>query len=639
MSFNYNNFKKSYENIKKFGFSKKKRDKINDYNELLNKFESNDVQIEYKKTLKYIHSIITKNNLWTKKPIKPDEILGTFLSTYLMENHSNKIYEYRTGLINIVFAAQKLLDIFDKLSLFKDENLLIESDLLSLYVDNLYEYINLEKIFKSQDYNSEKKGYITTLDSIVEELNNKITNPYKSIKRYKLLAQLDLFRNKLINIKCYDIIYKFDSKYSELLLEINNAANNDFFSIGLEPVSNELTFHEILIDPGYNAQIDDDNDPNKSILQKTFLENLQKEILNNPPIYERTINALYKIKKSIIEVSNSSKLKLDKVINNNVIFQFEKGIYKYEDFIIISSNIINIICDIEEYEEKIETNQLWLLFKNNLEVADYLIYSKKIYLLLQFILTQVNNLRIYFKNKKIKLLKSITENNINYLITYETNNFKIDNIKKTQTWLKNILISNPELIKNDDRKKIIILALVNISSDYKGVDCPETLLLDKKRLYNLTMDFNKYILISEIILITRKYLSDKNIINKIIKVLLKLNIYNDNFIQKSVIIISTIINSKYLIDIEIEINNFILNKDNTIKKFLSEIWYKAIEGTNIELSNTKKIVDEFTESDLFEPLWPNIVNSITLLNKIAQINILVHGKLYESIIKKIIIIN
>ncbi len=50
-------------------------------------------------------------------------------------------------------------------------------------------------------------------------------------------------------------------------------------------------------------------------------------------------------------------------------------------------------------------------------------------------------------------------------------------------------------------------------------------------------------------------------------------------------------------------------------------WYKAIEGTNIKLSNTKKIVDEFTESDLFEPLWPNIVNSITLLNKIAQINI------------------
>lgn len=35
MSFSYNNFKKSYENIKKFEFSKK-RNKINDYNELLN---------------------------------------------------------------------------------------------------------------------------------------------------------------------------------------------------------------------------------------------------------------------------------------------------------------------------------------------------------------------------------------------------------------------------------------------------------------------------------------------------------------------------------------------------------------------------------------------------------------------------
>ena len=516
-------------------------------------------------------------------------------------------------------------------------SLMIKSKLLSSYVDNLYEYINFEKIFKSQDYNSEKKGYITTLNSIIEELNDKITYPYNSIKRYKLLAQLELFRNKLINIKCNDIISNIDLKYPELIEEINIASNNDFFSPGIEPISNEQRIHEIIIDPNYNAQIDDDNNPNKSILQKTFFENLQKELLNNPPIYERTINALYKIKKGIIEVSNLSiKLKLDEFINDNLIFQLEKGIYECKKFINLFSNIINIICNIQENEQKIETTNSWIILKTKLENADNLTYSKELYFILQFILNKVNNLRIYYTNKKIELLKK--EVDIGYLIINETRNFKIDNIKKTQIWLKNVLISNPELIKTNDNKKIIILALVKISSEYKGIDCPETLLLDKKRLYNLTIDFNKYILISEIILIIRKYLSEINI-NKVIKILLKLNIYNDNFIEKSIIILSTIIDNKYLIDIETEINNFILNKNNAIKNSLSEIWYKCIAGENIELSNTKNITDDCTELFLFEPLWPNIVKSITLLNRITQINILVHEKLYESIIKKIIIID
>jgi hypothetical protein len=275
---NYDDFKQLYENIIKFGLSKENRD-TKKYYDLLNIFKSDDVKIVYINIFTYISNIIKKKFLWGGITIKLETFFEIIIELYIMENHSNEIYEYRSGLMGLSFAAKNFLNIFDKLFTFKDEHSMLKSNVLSSYINNLNEYLNLEKTFKSQEYDFIKINNIKTFNLIIEELNDKTTNSHKSIKRYQLLTEFVVVSNLLQDIND-DII---NSKYSEILKECLEIDTCDLFSgTYIKEIKNitnnnfkikKQIIHEILIDSDYYIQIDYNNE---LIYKKIFCKILEK---------------------------------------------------------------------------------------------------------------------------------------------------------------------------------------------------------------------------------------------------------------------------------------------------------------------------------------------------------------------------
>ena len=435
------------------------------------------------------------------------------------------------------------------------------------------------------------------------------------------------------NLHCInntEAISEIHLKYPELILEINAFINIDFnFN---EKITNEQLAHEIILDHNYRIYNSVDNMSEMLLL-------IQEGLQQKPPYYNNIIKILCILRDGlkIDNISLTIKNSLFEIVDENFLQQqIEKQIYKWEDFINLVINFRTIINSIELNDKKIIIEQEWISIKEKLDNVTILNQSDILCDILKYLVLHVNTIRNIIGNQKlISLVPRIKQNGIKYEFDKFKQNLSSGKIKldKTYSWIYSILIQN---ITNTNYN-IIATGIIKLATEYKGINCPETLLLDINRLLSFKIDFYNYILIARIILCVREHFSIYSFtvqnINNVITTLTEMLLKNDSKNDISLIVaenVSLILGYNYFESIkniiDILLRSSIDEVTKLIKNRITNIWYQIIISNDSILSSTISL------GYGLESLWPTIIKTAHLLKKMYLVNINVHGNLYSNII-------
>jgi len=595
------NIAKSFNKIKIFNDNR--HTKTNEELSLiLNTKEYNDIIIN-------IHDVISKNILWKEKNIQDLDIYKFFINIYILENKGESVFEwYGIKEQKFLLVIKKLLESFN--NIINNDNLE-----LSIYINNLYECIELYNEWKSKYKYRMSEYYINIFKYIVNIFNNSNTSELK--KKYLLVKSTIIYKH--LEERMSDVIEKLNSNHEILFLKkVKDIENTDFMN--LIEKSDLKIYHEISLNKNYKLPFDEYNYW-MEIDIPTKIEQIEKNMKEDPPYFGWLLYYL-KYVKNIININNIIPLSVKNIILNlinekDIIYKIENELsYNLEEckiyFTEITNNIIINILPFIKHEIK------------NIDKSEKLYYNYiHIYIICKYLEIESENQKLI----KLSLYKDLEKN-------YFDEHYK--KMDRTNKWIKIELDQvNSDLLKcisknTDNIHNIFMSEIIIKYTIHCGDYFPETLILDLEKIFELSQQFNKYVFISlNIYYIYEGINFDKDIINQIedllIKELLDININNIKSIDIYKIISPIINNTK----IKKYINKSF--KDTKIKKYITEkifyIWANVIKEISIDTT----IIDKYLIK-----LIPEIQKSAEILKEIININIQVHGERYSKIIKNCI---
>lgn len=621
--------------------------------------KSKDVFELCQNCLTQLHEIITFYNLWEDNEILPENIIGSFLAAYIIENNYIIVFGSKKE-TKLLDSTKNLLNIFDQIEKLCISNHLDTDDvfkeLLTLYAKSLYEYFNLFNDWKKKDkvyLTNQIQNFIKSIIIMLDIKPNINSIKYDSnilIERIIQLKQLDNFIQRLVRIGRKDLANEIELKYPYLIIEIKNIELSDF-DYNFYQMNNDQLAHHVLFDPHYRLKYDDEMKlDTKNAMKNAFWESVIQDLTSLPPKFGRVLRILCQVRNGIsVILPEISKNKLDEIIDENFIQdQVDHGVYEWKNFINLLHNIVFIIHSVQIPQQQTKLMEEWTVIKKTFDETDLSIDYKIICNGLKFILNQTNIARIDYGNFKLKkIILNIKDNGIKY--EREIFDEKLKNgdltLDKTHKWLHDAILKHPDILENvannnKGAQKIVFgYALAKLASEYNGFNCPETLLLDLNNLIILSTNFNKMLLFSKIILVIRQVLTNyhcsKDIINNAIVIvteeLLKLDtsMYSEIDIYVTEAVIS-VTKPAYYDTIFRTIKSLLVISEDTLsillKNRLFKIYQHAIVGE-------EELLVQLLGKGL-ETIWSKVQESIKILRRISLINLQVHEERYSIILQK-----
>jgi hypothetical protein len=597
---------------------------------ILNSQEYNEI---IKKCLNSIHDTITKNKLWKEKNIQVSYIFVIFINTYLLENKGVTNFEwYSIKEQKLLLVIKELLESFNNIInmyLIKKESNNEIIELLPTYVNYLYEYIELYNKWESKYKYRMSRYYLNIFKYIINIYFNINTSEIK--KKYLLVKANSIYKN-IKNTCIKDIIKKFNSKNElNFFKEVQNIEKTDF--INLIVTSDLKTYHEICINQNYKLPFDK-YDYNIEIDIPTKIDKIEENMKETPPYFGWLLYYLQSIKNTI-EINNIIPISIKNIIlelinEKNIIDKIEIELsYKLEDcknfFTEMINNIIINLLSIFKYDEiEIINNKIKNINKSD-ELSHNIIH---LYIIVKYLEIESKNKNLIFltKNKIINLEKEFFDENYKKII--RTSKWIKFELEQSNLELLNNISKNTNNIHNIFISELIIKYTVHCGNH---LPMPETLILDLEKIFELSQQFKKYLLISQNIYYINECLEKMNInddiINQIEDLLIKQLLYiNINDIKTSDIykIVTSIIGNKNEKLITDNINKSFM--DTELKKIITEQIFTSWAVIIKEIS-----VHIFLKECLIK-LIPEIQKSGIILKEIININIKVHGIRYTKIL-------
>lgn len=574
-----------------------------------------------KKCLDRIHLIY--NYLYPNSINIKNLKLGMYISAYMIVYKTSYIFEKMNKIDQELYNSSLIfIQMFEKIC-----NKILNSNNKNIYKElpNNFNFIlfdHSEKFLKWQilDNNKLLLIYQESLNSLYQNEEYQNTN---SLLKNEFKIQIENIRLKIKKLGGIISLIKYDKKLNNNLLFNLISTHNINYS---KYLTNEEISHEILLDSTFKV--------NYKFLDSDLLNIIINDLNLPSPCY---IN-IYQI---LLDIYNQFsylgyKEKISKIININLIkLNIINNIYNWDDYILFFHDIKELIKEIylPELNDNIETQ--WNIIYNLMTNAKFNEQPNIFCKGLEFIYNQINVLFINKINNNISLISSII---LKYGTNYEKYKFenKIKNksitLTKTTSWLLKNNENLKELLNNNCKflifHKNAIISYIFDNNFLTTDNCPETLLLDLNKLKIIKTEY-QYILLSVIIInIINNYLHNKNILKNIINHLISNINININVEQ----VINKIFNITNLNKFRNEIENNILEctkHNNKIYKLFNNRMY------NLFMCIMNEEAIDYETKDYNEHVFiPIIINIITKLKNIININFNVHNSIYKNIIIK-----
>lgn len=416
--------------------------------------------------------------------------------------------------------------------------------------------------------------------------------------------------------------------------------------------SSEKLYHELLINPDL-ISFDKINDNDLADIPK-FIEVfgndiniLTEELGQQPPIYNKllhillffrnTVNKIILSDERILNIINEEEIQI--LINEN---RFNIIIFKdiINNFIHYIKNFIIIDC-----ENELINN--WTIISENIINIEIINYPEVYKQVLEFSFYNLNILKINLSYRRLhQIIPLIRNTGYKYEIDkfQQKLNANTISLNYTKIVIESIIIKESnqnllfsQLVINYDKQTfntIYNYIVINIISNITKINtdiCPETLLMDIKKLKRLQQEF-KYIITASVILTQlSNYLISNNLDLNILNIIGNYLLSENNNVKYDKLLsniydLILLENKNDIIQILLDCNN----NNNVINKlFIKKLgnYYNSLLLNNDSDYNyiiTAKI------------LAPRIKKNIPLMSKIIEITKNVHNDFYIKIIKEIL---
>lgn len=417
----------------------------------------------------------------------------------------------------------------------------------------------------------------------------------------------------------------------------------------------QLILHELLINPDLIPNPIDrinDNDISKiPTFDETFgniLNDLTLELINQPPIYNKLPHFLLYFRNEINTFDSNDEI-FNIINENNIQILINTNEFNIITFKEIINNVVYYIRSflILSYQNTLLNN--WRILSDNLTDTEIINYSQVCKQTLELIYYNINIIKIIIVYRKLILLMPfIQQNGYNYETTYfqEKLDRQLISLDYTKIVIKNIIdikceqepLFRRQIINNNNKalKTIYNYIVINTISNISEVNteiCPETLLMDIKRLIKLQKEF-KYIIISSVILTQLfHYLSSNNLDLDILKIIGNYLLSENNNIKYDKLLLN--IYDLILLENKKDLEQILINCNNN-NNIINKLFIKNLGNYyNSLLLNNNTDYNYVINAKI---LAPRIKKSIPLLSKIINITKNVHHNYYNKIINEIVTI-
>jgi hypothetical protein len=408
--------------------------------------------------------------------------------------HPRNVFETMGELETAVLeSAQRLLAIFERILNSSEVLHRLPLDLTRSLPVALFEYLRHFRAWKVPDEARLVARIKHALRALLDAKKQlPADEPMDSQLNTEFRTQITRLRGKLQQIAGAAVLADFDRENGlAAAAHIDSLAAQGRAAALSDRMTNEQLAHELLLDPAF--QLTDrgtccESDGARRVRESfhaAFWASLATDLRMS--CFVRVMRVLVEVRDGLVEVAPASyAAQAAEVLDMDLIKQqVDAGLCTWENCQALVASVVALIRRAQSPKRDDETAKRWAaLAQEAAEASD-----KPVVLCrgLEFLLDRVNAMRIDAANARLRLIAPVVRD---HGISYERDKFqeKIDagtlTLERTKAWLKPDGVSSP----ND----VFVCSLIGLvtSGDLLDVgNCPETLLMDMKRICKLQDEF------------------------------------------------------------------------------------------------------------------------------------------------------
>jgi T-complex protein 11 len=427
----------------------------------------------------------------------PSINVRVFLAGFLIAHKRENVFESLTGRkeLSLYSAAVPLLQSFrymvDHLSARPWQTL--NKKITSQFHDQLCLYMEKFKDWKVVDEEKLLKRITHALKALYESRRMLPADHEGSALSSNFQTQIDRLRGKLRQIGGQQALEAFDRDLQVPVEPIQTFPQDHVPG----RISNEALALEILYDP--NFQLSDDFDGSKFVsvrqcMHRAFWQSLTDDLRLSTPCIVRVLRVINEIRDGLVDLCGDDvKPRVQQACNtSDILERFEQGKFSHSDWVALFAAAFKLIMDVQAPKRDAETRELYVDVLKALESPAPEAITKA----LEFFLNRVNIMRVDAANQRLRLIEPVIKQHGHQ---YFRDKFDEKLAAGTLT-IKNLKLWIARCVKKEANDKVtewsrnftlaqqkslhiaMMIDLVKSPEPITTTNCPETLILDVKRL-------------------------------------------------------------------------------------------------------------------------------------------------------------
>lgn len=477
------------------------------FEDLITHLRRQDVTGTVKSALQRLHRLCHQIDPEACAELPASVNVRVFVSSELIHNHSDKVFE-DTGVLerNLIAAAAEKRELFFNITRQLSSGVpfsQLPRQMVREFPRKMSKFFSVFRAWKIPDEERLVGRIMHALEALYAAYHHLDEEQRASQIGAEFQSQTSRLRSKLLHIAGPAKFKEFDEDHPcppQLLAEVPETNTIDVNTraikmIGEMKLSNERIAHELLLDPQYTYTMEaqpydtDETEGVRSEFRRAFWNSLTDDLMLETPCFTRAIRVMREIYDGVEDLqSKSLPCHISGMVNIEAVCEKARsGNFTWPDMSLFLNMVIGVINETQAECLSIDTENKWAVFETYMKSTSENLAQARVFCMgLELLLDRVNAMRVHAVNCRLRIIQPVLRD---HGINYERQKFnekierKLVSVEDITSWLEphfRVATNKTQLVDDPESLRIFICKAV-LDTVYGDTTAP-TLALDSSNL-------------------------------------------------------------------------------------------------------------------------------------------------------------